>query len=132
MASSDKHRAVPYLPPEVRLFIERHLRSAVEVDLLLLLFRSPETFWSPAAAANVVGADDREIAAHFSRFAAARLLDRGKQTDAFRFAPARSEDRETVEALARLYTERREEVLRTITGSISQIAAFSDAFRIPR
>lgn len=132
MAVSDKHQTQQPLRRDVRELVERHLRSAAEIDLLLLLFRSPETYWSPSAAANVIGADDRDIRAHFGRFAAAGLLDRGKQMDAFRFAPANSKDRDTVEALATLYAERREDVLRAITGSISQITAFSDAFRFPR
>lgn len=132
MAASDKHPPHRPLRRDVRELVERHLRSAAEIDLLLLLFRSPETYWSPSAAANVIGADDRDIRAHFGRFAAAGLLDRGKQTDAFRFAPSKPEDRDAVAALATLYGERREDVLRAITGSLSQITAFSDAFRFPR
>lgn len=122
-------RSESALPRSVRQFIERHLRSSTEIELLLLLFRSPDTFWSPAAAANVIGIDDRDVRAHLGRFAAGGLLDRGKQADAFRFAPAKRADAEAIAALAALYAERREDVLRAVTGSISQITAFSDAFR---
>ena len=130
MPSSDKHHALSSLPPDIRHFLQRHLRSAAEIDLLLLLFRSPETFWSPVAAANVVGVDERDIRSHFGRFAAEGLLERGKQTDAFRFAPARFQDRETIESLAEIYADRRDDVLRAIPAAISQITAFSDAFRM--
>lgn len=131
MPAPPDDRTPSSLPRDVRQFIERHLRSAGEIELLLLLFRSPDTFWSPPAAANVVGIDDREAGVHLGRFTAAGLLEQGKQTDAFRFAPAKLADRQAIEALAALYAGRRDDVLRAVTGSISQITAFSDAFRFP-
>lgn len=76
--------------------------SAAEIELLQLLSRSPETFWSPSAAANVIGVDEREIAMSFVRFEREGLLERGRQSDAYRFAPERDEDRE---AIARLTEE---------------------------
>jgi predicted ArsR family transcriptional regulator len=91
------------LPNDVRQLVERCLRSAAEIDLLLLLFRSPETFWTPHAAAAVLGCDDDAIRLHLGNLADAGLVDRGKQTDAFRFAPARPQDREAVARLAALY-----------------------------
>jgi hypothetical protein len=108
--------------------IARHLRSATEIELLLLLHRSPETFWTPAAAASVVNAGEQETRAHFGRFAAAGLIERGRESDAFRFAPSSDERRETVQALAAAYVERRADVLGAALGSLSQITAFSDAF----
>ena len=91
------------LPHDVRQLVERCLRSRAEIDLLLLLFRSPETFWTPHAAAAVLGCDEDEVRLHLGRLADAGLVDRGKQTDAFRFAPARPRDREVVARLAALY-----------------------------
>jgi hypothetical protein len=115
----------------VRLLIERHLRSATEIEVLLLLHRSPETFWTPTAAASVVGAGEQEVRAHFNRFEAAGLVERGRHTDAVRFSPAEEEDRGPVAELAEAYQEKRDDVLRIVTGSLSQITAFSDAFRLP-
>ena len=125
--SSDRYRVPLHpLPPRVLQFLERHLRSTMEIELLLLLFRSPETFWSPAAAANVLGADERDILTHFDRFATEGLLDRGKLTDAFRFAPARPEDHETVDALATIYGERADDVLRALKAAGRTLGAMSD------
>ena len=120
------------VPPQVRQLIERHIRSATEIEVLLLLHRSPETFWTPSAAAAVVGASDLDVRAHFGRFAGAGLIERGRQTDAFRFAPASEEDRAAVAELATAYADNRSDVLRIVIGSLSQITAFSDAFRLPR
>lgn len=130
--------ASPHRDPErtesqlVRQLIERHLRSAPEIEVLLLLHRSPETFWTPLAAASVVGVGEQDVRAHFNRFAAAGLVERGRQTDAVRFSPATEEDRGSVAALAVAYSGNRDEILRMVTGSLSQITAFSDAFRLPR
>ena len=33
------------VPPNVRQLIQRHIRSATEIEVLLLLYRGPETFW---------------------------------------------------------------------------------------
>lgn len=115
-----------------RVLIERHIRSAAEIEVLLLLHRSPEAFWTPSAAASVVGIGEQDIRAHFGRFEAAGLLERGRQTEAFRFAPVSEEHRATVGELATAYDANRAEVLRIVHGSLSQIAAFADAFRIPR
>lgn len=100
--------------------------------MLLLLHRSPETFWTPSAAATVVGAGEQDVQAHFNRFEAAGLIERGRHTDAVRFSPATEEDRDSVAVLAAAYNENRDDVLRIVTGSLSQITAFSDAFRLPR
>lgn len=116
MSSSAKTRSVSALPEPVRRLIQVHLRSAAEIELLLLLFRSPETYWSAEAAANVVGADEREIRAHFGSLADEGLLERGRHTDAFRFAPMEAEAHAAVATLAELYAERREDVTRFFQG----------------
>jgi hypothetical protein len=130
MPSSDPNAVRP-LPQDLRRFIEQHLRSSIEVELLLLLSRSAETFWSASAAAAVIGADTRDTRAHLTRFMAAGLVERSKQTEAFRFAPATPERRSAVASLSEYWSTSREEVLRAIWGSIAQITAFADAFRFP-
>jgi len=120
------------VPPNVRQLIERHIRSATEIEVLLLLYRGPETFWAAPAAAAVVGAREQDVRAHFGRFEAAGLIERGQQTDAYRFAPASEEARSAVAGLATAYADDRNGVLRIVIGSLSQITAFSDAFRLSR
>jgi predicted ArsR family transcriptional regulator len=120
MPTSDDH-----IPPATA----DHARRLVEVELLLLLYRSPETFWSPAAAANFLGADERDTRAHLTRLTAAGLLEASKQSDAFRYAPASPESGAAVAALAEAWSRGREEVLHAFRGSIAQITASSDAFR---
>lgn len=117
------------VPPEVRQLIEQHIRSATEIEVLLLLYRAPETFWTASAAATVVGAREEDIRAHLGRFDAAGLIERGRQTEAFRFAPGTEETHAAVSALAKAYVDNRSDVLRIVIGSLSQITAFSDAFR---
>ncbi len=121
---------VQTVSPEVSHLIERHIRSATEIEVLLLLYRAPETFWAASAAAAVVGASEQDVRAHFGRFEGAGLIERGRQTDAFRFAPASEEARVAVAALATAYEDNRNEVLRIVTGALSQITAFSEAFRL--
>lgn len=118
------------VPPNVRQLIERHIRSATEIEVLLLLYRAQETFWGASAAATVVGAREQDVRAHFGRFEAAGLIEQGQQTDAYRFAPASEEARAAVAALATAYADNRNDVLRIVIGSLSQITAFSDAFRL--
>ena len=107
------------MPPEVRQFIERHIRSATEIEVLLLLHRAPETFWAASAAASVVGASDHDVRAHLGRFEGAGLIERGRQTDAYRFAPKSEEARAAVAALAMAYASHRGDVLRIVIGSLS-------------
>lgn len=115
--------------PNVHQLIERHIRSVTEIEVLLLLYRAPETFWGASAAASVVGARAEDVRAHFGRFEAAGLVERGQQTDAYRFAPASEETRAAVAGLATAYADNRNGVLRIVIGSLAQISAFSDAFR---
>lgn len=117
------------VPPSVRQLIERHIRSATEIEVLLLLYRAPETFWGASAAASVAGAREQDVRAHFGRFEAAGLIEHGRQTDAYRFAPASDEAGAAVAALATAYSHNPNDVLRIVIGSLGQITAFSDAFR---
>lgn len=126
--TSPSAESQPPLRNDLLALIARHLRSATEIELLLLLYRSPETFWTPAAAASVVDTGEQETRAHLGRFAAAGLIERGRESDAFRFAPSSAARRDAVQALAAAYVERRADVLGAALGSLSQITAFSDAF----
>jgi hypothetical protein len=88
--------------------------SATELDLLLLLYRSPETFWTAAAACSVLEASEDTVRSSLEKLERAGLIERGKATEAFRYSPALGGDHEAVVELAEAWVHHRNDVLRAI------------------
>jgi hypothetical protein len=94
--------------------------SVEALELLLLLRRSPETFWTAEAAAQQLGMTPDLADRKLSRLVDAQVLVRGRETGAYRFAPATDAARTLIDKLVALYDQQRMEKLR----------AFSNAFRL--
>jgi hypothetical protein len=121
------------LLPSVRTLIAASIHSLVGLELLLLLHRSPDTYWTAAAAASALGTTEERTAAALESLRRHRLIVEARETEAFRYAPRKSRDREAVEALARAYEQQRVAVLEAVdAASDASIDAFAEAFRFRR
>jgi hypothetical protein len=119
---------MPDLSPEVLQFLLRNFDSVEAIEIVVLLQRSPDTFWTAQAVSQQLGIREAVAAPRLFSLAEKGVLVRGEQTGAYRFAPAAAGAAELTAELLRLYSEQRSSVINAIySGSLR---AFSDAFRL--
>lgn len=119
------------LPPSIHALIATSLSSAAALELLLLLHRSPDTYWTATAAAATLGASEERMSAALRSLHRHGLLEQARETVAFRYAPRKDEDGRTVDALASAYEHQRVAVLDAVyAAATGAIEAFAEAFRI--
>ena len=99
---------------DILAFITRCIDSVETLDVLLLLRRSPDTFWAPAAVARQLGIEPETAANRLASLHSRGLLDRAAATSAFRFAPIEAADNALIDRLESLYRDRRAAVLGVI------------------
>jgi hypothetical protein len=116
------------LPAALRAFIERHLTSAVQVEVLLLLHRERQG-WNATTVAK-----ELRIYADHSQELLTRLTKIGLlQEDAgtYHYAPRTADLAARVDALAELYPSFRVAITSLIYAKASRsMRDFSDAFRL--
>ena len=120
------------LPVEVRQLIARHLATMEQVDVLLLLARTPEQWRSGEEIRTGLRIDETGVAARtFDELRAARLIevDDGDPIR-YRYAPADPRDRAAVDLLALAYNERPVTLVRAIYARPTPAQSFADAFRL--
>lgn len=118
------------LLPSVTALIAASIHSMVGLELLLLLHRSPDTYWTAGAAASALGTTEERTVAALQSLRRGRLIVEARETDAFRYAPRRPRDAEAVDALAAAYDHQRVAVLEAVhASSNTSIDAFAEAFR---
>jgi hypothetical protein len=119
------------LTSEVHELIARAFDSVESIEIMMLLRRSPQTFWAAAAVAEQLGMKPEVAAAKLDALQRQDILQKGEATGAFRYAPAGEALNQQVEELAAEYTGRRANVINTIySANIERLRAFSDAFRV--
>ena len=110
--------------------IGKAVDSIEAAEILLLLRRSPDTFWTGEAVSHRAGISEHLADAKLGALAAAGLLERGAHTASYRYAPADDRLRATCDELAVAYAERRVSVINAIyTANIVRLRAFANAFR---
>jgi hypothetical protein len=121
------------LAPELRDLISGCFDSAESIEIVLLLRRSPDTFWSPVATAQQLGIREEVARTKMMQLASARLIVPAEHSHAFRYAPADEEMRKRIDELADAYSERRIAVINTIySANLEKLRTFSDAFRLKK
>jgi hypothetical protein len=121
------------IPQHVAEFLDQHVNSIVQVEVLLLLQRSPDVSFTAATVGKELRIDAAWAAAELAYLAGHGLLvstnDPGEPS--FRYQPATDALRAAVEGLSRAYTQRRVSVITRIFSKPSdKIRTFADAFRI--
>jgi hypothetical protein len=119
------------LSPPVDDLIRRAIDSVETLELLMLLQRSPDSYWAPEAAEQMLGIRSGTARQRFDALVAAGLARQGTDTGAFRFAPANDELGNAVSALGAAYANQRVAVINLIySANLERLRAFSNAFRM--
>ena len=119
------------LAPEVRELIARHFDSVESLEVVMLLRRSPQTFWAAPAVAEQLGMRPDTATSKLDALRRAGILAVGAQTGAFRYAPHDDDLRKSIDELACAYAERRVSVINMIYAqNLERLRAFSNAFRV--
>ena len=124
---------MPELPPESKSLLLCHFDSVESMEIAALLERSSTAYWTPQAISQQLGIPLTVIDAKLVSLLDARLLVRGEQTGAYRFAPATEELGERMRELLRFYSEQRAVIINTIySANLERLRAFSNAFRLKK
>ena len=122
------------LPGEVRHLIAQHVTTMEQVEVLLLLTRSPER----ALTVEEIRRELRLQPTAPSPMTLTSLQDgglverEGAHPPRFRYAPANAALRRAVELLASAYNERPVTLVRLIYERPDPVQSFADAFRLRR
>ncbi len=115
------------LPADVRRFIDQHLDSALELEILLLLHRAGRVMTAREVATEL-RSDRDHVAATLADLTTDRLVVSTGEGAALR--PGRK-NRDVVAALARAYETHRVAVVQAIFSKPSEaVRGFADAFRL--
>lgn len=120
------------LPEDVRRFILRHIDSIEQLEVLLLLWQSPERGWAVDEVAQALCTRPPLVVRGLARLLGQGLL-REVDPGCYQYAPRGRELHESVCLTAELYRERPVTVVAAIAARPAEpMRAFADAFRIRR
>jgi hypothetical protein len=114
---------------EVREFISEHISSLEQLEVLLLLHRSPEQEWTPEGVLSEIQSSDISIRQRLQELFTKGLLAQPRN-NLYRYAPRSEKLSRAVDALALAYKERRIKVIETVYKKPDDIQTFADAFKI--
>ncbi|HXG58151.1 MAG TPA: hypothetical protein VNL91_03940 [Thermoanaerobaculia bacterium] len=118
-------------PDDVEQFICNYITSVEQLEILLLLFRSPDTYWSPDALGHQLSLPADLVAARVAELRHHGLVREGQSGSVYRFDPADPEVRRKVQLVGDVYRERRISVINAIySANLTRLRTFADAFRI--
>lgn len=120
------------IPREVQTFIRDHLTSLAQLEILLLLHREPSREFGAAEVAETLRIDPGWARSELSRLRDQRLFATSRdRPDVYCYRPASADDREVVDALARVFATHRVSVITLIFSTPSDsIGSFADAFKL--
>ncbi len=118
------------IPEEVRRFLLQCIDSVEQLEVLLLLYRTPERVWSPEAVAQALYSNTGSIARRLAGLHVSGLVA-SAESPSYRYQPSTAALGGTVTLLAETYRERRVAVITVIASKpMENVRAFSDAFRL--
>jgi hypothetical protein len=122
------------LPEDVRRFIAGCIDTAEELDLLLLLHRTPERAWDAESAAQAVYSVPASTGDRLATLAGKGLLAAEPgPPPSFRYTPRTPELAAQVSALAAVYRLHRVAIVNLIYATREDpLRSFADAFRLKK
>lgn len=122
------------LPDDVVRFIDDHVSSVAQLEILLLLVAQAGADVTPEVAARELRMDPTWAATELRALVELGLIANGNGVGpTYRFAPARPEDERIVRRVIDAYAERRAAVVTLIYQKPSKtVRTFADAFRLRR
>jgi hypothetical protein len=120
------------LPEDVGQFLHQNIDSVEQLEVLLLLWRTPERGWTSQEVAIEIYSHPSSVVRRLVLLLGQGLL-REQEPGCYQYAPRTAELHHTVTQLNQVYRERRVAVITLIASKpIENVRAFSDAFRIRR
>ena len=120
------------LPEDVHRFLHQNIESVEQLEVLLLLWRTPERGWTSDEVATAVYSHPSSVVRRLAMLFGQGLL-REREPGCYQYAPRTADLHDTVTRLDHVYRERRVAVITLIASKpIENVRAFSDAFRIRR
>ena len=118
------------LSPNLQQFIARYVDSMETLEILLLLQRAPDTFWTPSAIDSHLGMKSGVAENRLRGLLENNFVTKGI-SGGYRYNARGEERRVAVLALAAAYAETRAEVVNAVySENLNRLRAFSDAFRV--
>jgi DNA-binding IclR family transcriptional regulator len=120
------------LPEDVHRFLHQNIESVEQLEVLLLLWRTPERGWTSDEVATAVYSHPSSVIRRLAMLYGQGLL-REREPGCYQYAPRTADLHNTVTRLDHIYRERRVAVITLIASKpIENVRAFSDAFRLRR
>ena len=111
-------------------FIAAKVHTVEEVEIILLLSRSPDTLWTADAMAQQLGLKPEIVATRCRELVRRGLLKSG-DTGAYRYSPADEELKDQVTRLLSAYANQRISVINAIySANLTRLRSFADAFKL--
>lgn len=121
----------PDIPVAVKAFINDHIDSVMQLELLLLLHRTAPKEWSADAIGRELQLDPALVASELANLCAQGLLVvRDETAPVYQYSPRTAAIERGVSGLAKTYATRHVAVISLIYSK--QIRIFADAFRLRR
>lgn len=123
---------LPELDKAVRELVREHVGSVIELEVLLLVSRSPARSFTAAEVARELRVSDEWTQGYLSRLSAKGILrERSGRPPAYAFAPSSPSTSDTVSRLAEAYARQRHTVIDLIYSEPDdEILTFADAFKL--
>jgi DNA-binding IclR family transcriptional regulator len=120
------------LPEDVHRFLHQNIDSVEQLEVLLLLWRTPQRAWTAEEVATAVYSHPSSVIRRLAMLSGQGLL-REPDPGSYQYAPRTTGLDDTVIRLDHMYRERRVAVITLIASKpIENVRAFSDACRIRR
>lgn len=122
------------IPPDVREFVRREIKSVFQLEVLLLLQRTRERAWTVAEVSHELGIDPDIADAQVVSLLQLGLIETVATTPAsYVYGPSDQNDEVLIEKLAISYAQQRVGIFSLILSeSNSRIRRFAEAFRLIR
>lgn len=120
------------LPEDVKQFLQEHISSVAQLEVLLLLRSEPERQWTAEQVAKALYTTPEMVAEQLSELSRRGLAAASEDTELhYRFWPATPELDGQAAVLDRAYKERRVAVITYIYSQpVEKVRTFADAFRL--
>lgn len=120
------------ISPEIRRFIAEHIDAAEQLEILLLLHRSPERAWTALEVSQSIYTVPASATMRLEGLVAHGFLtSTGGADPQYRYSPGSAELRAQVDALAEAYRADRVSLIKLIFARPPDpLQSFADAFRL--
>ena len=118
------------LPKVVSDFLAAHIDSALQLEILLLLHKTPEKTWTAAEIDAELRINRQWVAEQLADLSRRGFLKPTQGTDAYQYAPSDVALASAVASLATWYSTHRVAILGMIySRPLDKLRTFADAFR---